>query len=114
MEINDTPRVFVLEHVVNYDVSKASEFGTIVFMYARGERCNMWAKDFAELFLARLYRLQYDPNRDFICFTGPQMPMILCIAAVSSTFEKFRALIWNHSHYRERLVCKPCVKNFWI
>lgn len=91
-------KVFIIEHPRNnIDVSKAANFGEIVYLFGKEDRrCSAWDhKRFGRRVLGRLKELNYNPEEDFICVVGAMLVIINSIIAIAQSQETFKLLLFN-------------------
>ncbi len=88
-------KAFVLEPCKN-DVSKAEQFGEIIFLYPEGERrVSIWDDDFTEGVLAELEYEKFCKVNDFFVIVGNMAPMIMIAGALVGEYGHFDALIFD-------------------
>ena len=91
-------KVFIIEHPRNnIDVSKAKDFGQIVYLFDRDDRrCSAWDhKKFGREVLSRLKELDYKPEEDYICVVGAMLIVVNSIIAISQNYKVFVMLLFN-------------------
>ena len=89
------PKVFVLAPSEK-DVSKASMYGQIVFVFRPDERRpSVWDAEFALSALDRLEQEQYDPTNDYLLLVGNFIAIIAFVAAVAEQYYSPKALAFD-------------------
>ena len=92
-------KVFIIEHTSKegIDVSTASSFGDIVYVFQRGERHVSAFKhaDFGCTVINRLKSLNFNPERDYMCCTGSMIAIVVVFIALAKTFPVLRVLMFN-------------------
>lgn len=79
----------------DFDLTSAKKFGRIHFLFEKGEtHPSIWSEQFTEEIRARLQRINFCPNSDFVLLVGPQVPIIRLVAMLSSEMQ-WNALAWN-------------------
>jgi len=97
-EMEMSKKVFIIEHPRNnIDVSKAKDFGQIVYLFDKDDRrCSAWDhKKFGRTVLGRLKELDYNPEEDYICIVGAVLIIINSIIAIAQNHETFTVLLFN-------------------
>ncbi len=90
-------RAFVLERC-NVDVSKASVFGNIVYVFDGNQRrSSIWSTNFITDVCSRLKDLEYDPANDYFVIVGPIVPLCKTIGHLVAQYGLIRALCWSAS-----------------
>ena len=88
-----TSRAFVLEPCSRLDVSPASKFGEIEYIFQKNDgRPSIWTEEFAQAAMKKLKACGYDPAIDFIIIAGRIIPMIKLIAALAAEYQNVRVL----------------------
>lgn len=88
-------RSFVIEKTT-YDVTQASKFGEIVYVYSERERrSSIWSDDFVRDVLNRLSEADFDPSADYFVIAGSTVPVTKIVAALAATYGRFRALCFS-------------------
>ena len=103
-------KVFVLEQPnASLDISKAKDFGELVFVFDRKEyRCSCFKTvEYTEKILNNMETLGYDPDVDFFLVAGSMVPIVTAMVGVVSAFGKVKVLFYraNEMEYVERTLC---------
>lgn len=89
-----SPRV-VVPIACKHDLTPAAEFGTVVFLI----RNMIFSLDRPEmisrLFRQELLRIQFDPERDYVCITPPVIPITILYGQVLSEYGCVRGLYFD-------------------
>lgn len=92
-------KVFIIEHTSKegIDVSTASSFGDIVYLFSRSERHASAFKhaEFGWAIIKRLKELNFDPNRDYVCCTGSVIALVVAFIALAKVYPVLRILMFN-------------------
>ncbi len=107
-------RVFVIEHPRNrIDVSKAEEYGNIVYIFDNKERrCTAWLHvEYGQTILRRLKTYHFDPKIDFVCIVGAMLTITVYIIVVAQYYSEFKALLFDSRD--NRYVQKKFDRNDW-
>lgn len=99
-----TSRVFVAEPNEQYDLSAASERGSLVYLARRVNPIS--TAETVRMFLDALEEHKFDPDVDWICLSGKTATLCLLIAAAASHYEKLPLLIFDarNGTYAERSI----------
>lgn len=95
-------RAFVIEDTT-LDVSRAGDFGDVTVLFKRGyPRPSLWESSYADVLVARLKEMTYDPDEDYIVLSGQMMALVVSVAAIVAAYGKFKALAFNaHNSVRD-------------
>jgi hypothetical protein len=78
------------------DVSKASEFGDIIYIYARrSDIPSPLTSRFAADVVRRLLNQSFSPGHDFFVVTGGLTFIAAAVAAVVAEYGEIRTLCWD-------------------
>lgn len=91
-------RVFILEPPKNnIDISRASEFGEIEFIFATGERRpSVFDTDvYSKQVLKILDEKNFEPGCDCFCVVGSFIKLITAVAAMIHKFKSINVLFYN-------------------
>lgn len=79
----------------DFDLSSAKKFGSLCFLFERGEsHPSIWSDEFVDEIRDRLRRINFDPDSDFVLLVGSQVPIIRLVAMLSGEVH-WNALAWN-------------------
>lgn len=97
-------RVFFPERPHNYDASQSEDYGEPVYLLDRV--VSLSPQEAIDSFDAALIENKFDPEVDYICFTGKTLPLVLLGIAVYRRFKVIPALMFDArtSKYVERLI----------
>ena len=88
------PRVFVIERYMPYDIRSVAEYGEPTYL-TDGGLSPFAPSDVAKQVIASLEKQAFNPDRDFICMTGPSNIVAFMFAAVACEWESFNVLVFN-------------------
>lgn len=111
------PKVFIIEPPRNnIDVSKATEYGDIVYVFEHDDRrCSIFqCTEFGKTILDNLEVLKYDPDEDYICVVGALLTVTISLIAITQMYETFSLLLFDsvHNEYIKRRFHKMDWKGF--
>lgn len=109
------PRVFVIEHPRNQiDVSKAEEYGDIVFVFDnKDRRCTAWLHvEYGRMILRILKAYSFDPKIDFVCIAGTMLVMTIYIIVVAQYYDEFTVLLFDSRD--DKYLQKKFDRNDWM
>lgn len=91
-------KIFIIEpprH--NIDVSKAQEYGDIVYVFDHDDRrCSVWSHvNFGNTVLRRLTELDFDPEEDSVCIVGAMVTVLIAVVAIAQHYDEFKVLLFN-------------------
>lgn len=90
------PRAFVLEPCRRIDVSRASKYGEILYIFERNDgRPSIWTDEFVIEAIERLKNTRYDPARDYFILAGSIVPLAKVVAALAAEYGHVRALAFS-------------------
>jgi hypothetical protein len=88
------PSVFVLEPC-NIDVSDASRFGAVKYVFNQGDRrSSIWDDKFLSEIVESLTAQHFNPRRDFFVVAGHMVPIALAVAALAKSFDSIKLLLY--------------------
>lgn len=97
------PRVFLAEFNPKYDVHDAERYGTLVHLL-KAQMSPFDTTGMVEALRKALDDNCFDPERDFICMTGPSLVVAMLLGTITADWERVRLLMFDaKSHfYRDR------------
>ncbi len=91
-------RVFILEPPKNnIDISNASEFGTVEFIFASGDRrpSVFDTCDYSKQVMKILKEKNFEPDCDCFCVVGSFIKLITAVSAMILEFKSINVLFYN-------------------
>lgn len=105
----ETARVFVFEKT-SREVDDAKRFGEILYLFKQGigkQRASIWDVDrLTAQILEQLDRMQFNPEKDYICICGNVVPIAIYLSTVVAEYGAINALLFHTSercYYERRL-----------
>jgi len=101
-----SPKCFVVSNVFGIDITPASEFGIIKYLFKDLKDTDIFMIDFETKCVESLKENMYDYEKDFIVFAGNITANCRLTSALLSEHESFYTLSWDRidNKYVELLV----------
>jgi hypothetical protein len=103
-------RVFVVQNAGHFNVDPAKKFGDVIFLIDEDEHVYPFdTEKLVQRFSDLLDEHDYDPELDFIAFTGPHILVALFFGIVMAYYENPKVLLYDAktSSYNERIIRTP-------
>ncbi len=91
----DAPKCFVVTNVYGIDITPASEFGVIKYLFKDLKDTEIFTSDFENRCTESLRNNMYDYEKDFIILAGNTTANCRLTSALLSEYESFYTLSWD-------------------
>jgi hypothetical protein len=104
-------RCFMLEPYAKKDVSDASMFGDLIYLFKTSEpRPSIYTVQYQDELARRFRELNFDPENDTFVLTGYTSAVCIAVAVLSKMYDEFDVLMYHSPSHAYTEVTIECLK----